>query len=146
MKTTRKYNDLLRCIKEQGYVITSFEGSSMWPLLVEGKSKVCLFSYDDQILQKNDIILYQRMDGSLILHRIIGKISKEEFITCGDHQWKEQEHVMRSQILAVMDGYYKNGKYHKKETKIYDLLWNRSLLLRRICLAVLRISGLERSH
>ena len=98
-------------------------------------------------LQEGDVVLYRRKNGAYILHRIMRKIEEDTFLVCGDHQWRLEEEIQKEQILAVMQGFLKNGHYVDDNTwwyRIYKIIWNRNLLIRRCCLAFLRLSGLEK--
>ena len=97
--------------------------------------------------EEGDVVLYRRKNGAYILHRIMRKIEEDTFLVCGDHQWRLEEEIQKEQILAVMQGFLKNGHYVDDNTwwyRIYKIIWNRNLLIRRCCLAFLRLSGLEK--
>ena len=119
----------------------------MWPLLKEGESQVQLSVPDGRPLRKGDIVLYRRKDGTLVLHRIVRLSEPGTYVTCGDHQWKADEWVTEEQILAVAQGFFRKGHYIDEHTwwyRLYQILWNGNLTVRRACLAFLRLSGLEK--
>ena len=135
-----------RCLQELGYAIVSPKGTSMWPLLREGKSWVQIVSRDAKQLKPGDVVLYRRSDGQLVLHRIIRVENDGTYWVCGDHQWKLEERIREEQILAVARTFSRNGYLidaHTKWYRLYQLLWNRNLTVRRCCLALLRLIGLE---
>lgn len=135
-----------QCIRDLGLAVIPITGTSMWPLLREGSCRVKLVSARGIALKKGDVVLYRRTDGALILHRI-WKITQDGVQTCGDHRWTPDEPIRKEQILAVAQGFYRNGHYIE-ETKwwyrLYRKFWNGNLPVRRCCLAFLRLSGLER--
>ena len=136
-----------RCLQELGYAIVSPKGTSMWPLLREGKSWVQIVSRDAKQLKPGDVVLYRRSDGQLVLHRIIRSEGAAAYLLCGDHQWKLDEKVQEEQILAIAQGFFKNGNYIDEKTwwyRLYKRFWNGNLTVRRCCLAFLRLSGLEK--
>ena len=136
-----------RCLRELGYAVVPTKGTSMWPLLKEGESWVQLAVPDGRPLRKGDIVLYRRKDGTLVLHRIVRLSEPGTYVTCGDHQWKADEWVTDEQILAVAQGFFRKGQYFDKHTwwyRLYQTLWNGNLVVRRFCLALLRLSGLEK--
>ena len=119
----------------------------MWPLLKEGESRVQLAVPDGRPLRKGDIVLYRRKDGTLVLHRIVRLSEPGTYVTCGDHQWKADEWVTDGQILAVAQGFFRKGQYFDEHTwwyRLYQIVWNGNLMVRRCCLAFLRLSGLEK--
>ena len=137
-----------RCLQEQGFAVVPIRGTSMWPLLQEGKSRVQLAKRDGAPLRKGDIVLYRRSGGVLVLHRIV-KLEQDTFWVCGDHQWRMAERIEEAQILAVAQGFYRNGRYVHEKTwwyRIYKIFWNENLVIRRCCLACLRLSGLEKKY
>ena len=141
----KQTGNIEQCLKELGFAVVPTKGTSMWPLLIEGKCRVKITAAERKMLKKGDIVLYRRTDGTLVLHRIM-KIEEDGFRVCGDHQWKLDEKVQEEQILAVAQGFFINGNYIDEKTwwyRIYKRFWNGNLTIRRCCLAFLRLSGLE---
>ena len=135
-----------QCLQELGYAVVPVRGTSMWPLLKEGKTRVQVEVKERKQVRKGDIVLYRRKDGTLVLHRII-KVEDDTFLVCGDHQWKQMEQVQEEQILAVAQGFFRNGHYIDEKTwwyRLYKKFWTGNLTVRRCCLAFLRLSGLEK--
>lgn len=135
-------DNLEQCLRELGYAIAPISGTSMLPLLRQGKSWVQLVSRDDRQLCAGDVVLYRAAEGKLVLHRIIRVEEDGTYLLCGDHQWNPHEHVKDGQILAVANGFSRNGHAFDDATwwyRLYRLFWNRNLTIRRCCLAVLRI-------
>ena len=142
----KQTGNIEQCLKELGFAVVPTKGTSMWPLLVEGKCRVKITAAEGKMLKKGDIVLYRRTDGTLVLHRIM-KIEEDGFRVCGDHQWKLDEKVQEEQILAVAQGFFINGNYIDEKTwwyRLYKKFWNRNLTIRRGCLAFLRLSGIEK--
>lgn len=136
-----------RCLQELGYAVVPITGTSMWPLLKEGQSRVQILARADRQLRKGDVVLYRRKDGTLVLHRIIQVTEAHTYLVCGDHQWRAEERVADGQVLAVAQGFFRKNRYFDDDTwwyRIYQFLWNRSLVVRRCCLGLLRLSGLEK--
>ena len=137
-----------QCLQELGYTVVTIRGTSMWPLLKEGSSQVQLIKKSEKPLRKGAMVLYRRNDGTMVLHRILRIGERNTFLVCGDHQWKMEE-VQEDQILAVAEGFYRNGQYIDDETiwyQLYKIIWDGNLVLRRCLLALLRLSGLEKKH
>lgn len=135
-------NRIELCIEETGCAILPTKGTSMLPLLEEGKALVEVVRVDDNPLKKGDVVLYKKHDGTLVLHRIIKAESEEVFTVLGDHQFKNAERVNKAQIIAIAQGFFINGSYVDEKTRwyrIYKRIWLCSLTLRRCCLALLSL-------
>ena len=67
-----------------------------------------------------------------------------EYLVLGDHQYKEKEKIHLSQIIGCVSEYWTGGKQIQKNSfgyRIYHAIWNGNLMIRRIVLALLRLSG-----
>ena len=135
-------NNIERSIKELGYAVVPITGTSMLPLLKEGRDLVELKPYCQERLKKGDVVLYKKNDGMLVLHRIIKTENGEFFTVLGDHQFKNAERVNKNQIIAVACGFFIKGRYVNEKTRWYRLykkIWLCNLNVRRIILAVLSL-------
>lgn len=106
-------------------------GTSMMPLLRNGKDTIVLIKHPSK-LKKYDVPLYRRSDGSFVLHRIVG-INKDGYILCGDHQYVKEYGVKHSDVVAILKGFYKDGKYTDCDDflyKCYSRYWTNSRPLR----------------
>lgn len=99
-------------------------GVSMHPTLRHGRDRVELVP-PPEVLRRGDLILYQRSNGSYILHRIVTKPRSGSFICSGDNQW-EPEEVESSQVIALVDTYIRGKKripVNKLSCRLYVWLW-----------------------
>lgn len=90
-------------LREKGRCLIQTSGISMEPLLHDHCSTVVLETIT-RPLEIMDVVLFQRSNGDLVLHRIVDK-KEDHFIICGDNTL-QLEPVTRSQILGIMTGYY----------------------------------------
>ena len=135
-------NNIERSIKELGYAVAPITGTSMLPLLKEGRDLVELEPCSQERLKKGDVVLYKKNDGTLVLHRIIKTENGEFFTVLGDHQFNNDEWVNKNQIIAVACGFFIKGRYVNEKTRWYRLykkIWLCNLNVRRIILAVLSL-------
>ena len=135
-------NNIERSIKELGYAVVPITGTSMLPLLKEGRDLVELESCSQERLKKGNVVLYKKNDGTLVLHRIIKTENREFFTVLGDHQFNNDERVNNNQIIAVACGFFIKGRYVNEKTRWYRLykkIWLCNLNVRRIILAVLSL-------
>lgn len=135
-------NNIERSINELGYAVAPITGTSMLPLLKEGRDRVELEPCCQERLKKGDVVLYKKNDGTLVLHRIIKTENGEFFTVLGDHQFKNAERVNKNQIIAVACGFFIKGRYVTEKTRwyrMYKKIWLCNLNFRRIILAVLSL-------
>ena len=103
--------DIKAALRECGFIVHGIKGVSMLPTLIEATDSVRLVPSDGIALKKYDIPLYTRRDGSLVLHRIIGRRKDGVWIIRGDNCLKK-EYIPPERIIAVAEGYYRDGEYH----------------------------------
>ena len=129
-------NSLENALNEVGFVCVDFIGTSMLPLFVEGRDKVCIYKYNDlEPIKRGDIILYKRQDGTNVLHRVMA-VKKQDFVLCGDNHCKLEYGIKKHQILGVAKGYYKYDEYidfsKSKKYKFYKNTYGNFRVLRKI--------------
>lgn len=115
---------LEKALKEKGYIINAPVGESMLPFIRPNRDTVVLKRVEGNI-KKYDVVLYKRANGTYILHRILD-ILPEGYVLCGDNQWVWEYGVKKEQILAVMDGVYRDKKYidvRSGKYCLYKKLW-----------------------
>ena len=106
-------------------------GNSMRPLFHHAKDRAVLVPCDPNALQRGDVPLYKRADGQVFLHRIIGR-DDNGYRLIGDAQVDIEEGVKPEQIVAVMKGFYRKGKYVDCNARGYRTYVNVWLAVRRI--------------
>ena len=116
-------------------------GTSMLPMLRNRQDKVVLVKPQRRLI-KYDIPLYRRDNGRFILHRIIGQ-NEQGYILAGDNQWIREYGITDSQIIAVVKGFYRNGKFiscrSSKGYHCYCIIWIALFPVRKIILKVLNL-------
>lgn len=91
-------------------------GISMLPMLRQGRDCVILKPISGR-LRKYDIPLYQRDDGHYVLHRIVK--AAETYTCVGDNQFQEETGVRQDQLIAVVDGFTRDGDYRSVDALSY---------------------------
>lgn len=98
-------------------------GTSMRPTIYGGRDQVVLVALPEK-LKKYDLPLYRRDNGQFVLHRIV-KVGTT--YTCiGDNQFVYEQGVRRDQMLALVTGIYRKGKYYSTDGfgyRLYSRLW-----------------------
>ncbi len=102
------------------------KGTSMLPLLVQGKDSVVLKRNEGIPAKKHDIAFYRRTNGQFVLHRVM-KICKDgSYTMCGDNQYKMEPSVMPNQIIGYVSEIYKGDKplrFRSLRYRIYVFFW-----------------------
>lgn len=109
--------DYEQAIEKYGFFIATPIGTSMLPLLRERLDTVKLVAPTN--IKKHDVVLYMRNDKTLVLHRII-RVHKDTFTMCGDNQCILEKHIKKGQIIAVMEGFYREEEYFPCTDKNYQ--------------------------
>ena len=117
------------------------KGTSMMPLLRQGKDSVILVAPND--IKKNDILLYKRANGQFVLHRAI-KIKKDEYIMCGDNQYEHERGIKKENILAKVKGIYRGDVYFETDNTEYQKYVKRKLPVRRAKIRFLYFIGVNK--
>lgn len=101
--------NIANALKTFGFYHGRIEGYSMNPLLKMGKHSVFIVPVS-RPLKKLDVALFLSCDGKYVLHRI-RKIDGDNYTFLGDNCFKPEKNIDKSQILGVLEGYYKGEKY-----------------------------------
>lgn len=99
---------LLNTLLQDGTVLQVPSGFSMWPMLKD-KQDVMLIRKIDKELHINDVILFQRSTGQLVLHRIVNK--RGDIYTVRGDNCDRSEKVVNTQIFGILSGFFKKGRY-----------------------------------
>lgn len=114
-------------IKPQGY--------SMYPLFIPGRDEALIQKVPVQSLRRNDVVLYRRKHGILVLHRIC-QITSEGFFMTGDNQYEIEGPLQPEQIKGKLIAFIHNGIEISADNLIYrffSCLWLLMLPIRPFC-------------
>ena len=107
------YDSIIREVLESGGEFRIYpRGTSMLPLLRQGTDSVALRKLH-RPPRKNDILFYQRSDGSYILHRVKA-ITPEGLILWGDNQHQLEYGVKEEQVIGYA------ARIFRGENEIYS--------------------------
>ena len=110
-------------IKPQGY--------SMYPLFLPGRDEAVIEHCVPSELHRGDVILYRRVQGILVLHRIC-RITRDGFYLVGDNQTEVEGPLSPEQIHGKLTGVVRNGKSFSVSYPIYRMLSSIWLFLRPV--------------
>ncbi len=102
------YPLLLEVVDSGGEFRLSPRGTSMLPLLREGRDSVLLVK--PQNLKKRQICLYRRPNGAFVLHRILAFDKQKNPVFCGDNQTKKEYGITKDNVIAVVSAVYRGEK------------------------------------
>lgn len=135
-------------LKEKGVLVYTNVGTSMRPLIRQGKDVMIIKSFDNCCkLKKMDVPLYKRESGQYVLHRII-KVNKDGYVIRGDNTYSNEYGVTDSQILGVLSGVIRNGKEISVNSlgyRVYSYFWLYTYYIRKVVVWMKRKNRLSKS-
>lgn len=144
--TLSQSEELIRALLAGGESF-SFQpyGTSMLPTIRPGRDSVSIVLLDGRAAL-DDILLYKRPSGKLVLHRVIA-VREEDYTLCGDNRVEIEHGVKEDWIIGVLSAvHYPDGKALVRGTKEFlragrrarrryplrALRWRLSRLFRRL--------------
>lgn len=124
-------------IKKYGKIIYPNVGDSMLPIMKEHQDLAIIEDITKK-LKKYDVVLYKRVSGQYVLHRIM-KIKNNNYAMCGDNRYRLEYPVYSNQIIGILTGIVHNDKLlttRDKIYKIYVFFWCRLFYLRVFILKI----------
>ena len=110
------------------------KGSSMLPLIVQGRDSVVLRRDDNRAPQKNDMLFYRRDNGQFVLHRLMKIEDDGTYTMCGDNQIYLEKGIRKDQIIAYVEQLYRKDKlvnYNGIGYRAYLFIWG-SISVRKL--------------
>lgn len=115
-------------LKENGTLTYTFRGTSMYPLLKQGRDLFTVAEKTPKRCKKNDVVLYRRSEHQYILHRVIA-VRSNDYVIQGDNCMTKEYGIRDEDIIGVMTSFKHNGK-------VYDVTDRRYLIYVRIWTAI----------
>ena len=107
----------------------------MYPLFIPGRDEALIQQAALESLRKNDVVLYRRDSGILVLHRIC-RITDNGFYLVGDNQREVEGPLRPSQIIGRLAAFVRDGKEISVRQPFYRFLsslWLFLLPVRPLC-------------
>lgn len=104
-------------LAEQGELITSTSGYSMYPMLRHRSDMICVVRAD-RPLKRHDVPLYRLKSGKLVLHRILKVRSDGGYVIRGDNLYDKELNITDDMIIGVLKGFWRDGVYYSCEGSI----------------------------
>lgn len=111
-------------LKVKGYLLYTNVGVSMMPLLRERRDIIEIRPLQGRA-KRYDAILYKH-GNKYILHRVL-KVRPQDYVICGDHNFRREYGITDDQILGVMTRVIRDGK------SIYPTDWKYRLYVHLWC-------------
>ena len=127
-------------LENGGKATLTVTGGSMLPMLRNRRDMVVLIPPKEP--KKGDIALFVRKNGSYVLHRIVA-VTETGFLCCGDNQ-DVCEPITPEQIVAVVDGFSRKGKFYTLDGfgyRAYKAVWMKLFFLRPCYIRIRRYFG-----
>ena len=107
---TKIYLSFLKEMIEQNMDVSIvISGNSMSHFLVNQRDVIYL-SKINRKLKKGDLVLYQRLSGQYVVHRIV-KVKKSGYYLAGDNQIAIEGPILDKQIFGLVTKVKRKGKW-----------------------------------
>ena len=135
---TKIYLSFLKEMIEQNTDVSIvISGNSMSPFLVNQRDVIYL-SKINRKLKKGDLVLYQRLSGQYVVHRIV-KVKKSGYYLAGDNQIAIEGPILDKQIFGLVTKVKRKGKWIEAGNfwwEFFEHVWIWALPWRMIILKI----------
>ena len=108
-------------LSENGTLTYTNVGTSMWPLLREGRDMFTLRKKsENEHCRRGDVVLYRRPPNQYVLHRVI-EVRRNDYVILGDNCIAKEYGITDADILGVMTGFVRCGREHSVDELCYRL-------------------------
>lgn len=130
-KSIELYKQLKPLLDEGNTVEIHPHGFSMWPCITSPADSVLIEPLRDSPPKTNDIILYRRSSGLLVLHRLC-RVRKDGYYFSGDNQTELEGPLDADQLLGIVTVIRRKGHTFHVTNPIYRFLSRSWLILRPV--------------
>lgn len=127
--------DLEQLLRDGNIIRIKPQGFSMYPLFIPGRDEAFIQQVPVASLKRNDVALYRRDQGILVLHRIVCVTSEGYYMT-GDNQYEIEGPLRPDQFKGKLIAFVRNGKEISVRNPLYRFLsslWLLMLPVRPLC-------------
>lgn len=117
--------ELLRDTPQGEEILLQVTGWSMLPLLFHNRSLVYLKKEEKYLPRKGDIVLFVRLNGTIVLHRV-HKVGENGVLTINGDAQKWTEQIFPNQVLATVTHFVRRKRdvsVHSFWYRAYVRLW-----------------------
>lgn len=130
-------------LNEHGTLTYSNVGTSMMPLLRQGRDLFIVRKKGPERCAPGDVVLYRRPPDKYVLHRVV-EVLEDGYVILGDNCVRRETGITDTDILGVMTGYVRNGVEHSVEEKAYRNYTAKILRGEKSRVARLKLKGKAR--
>ena len=94
------YPTIREVLSRGGDFLLCPNGKSMLPTIRPGRDTVRLSPIKE--LKKGTLVLYRRVCGTFVLHRVVGIAKDGTYILRGDNQYYDERGITRDQMIAAV--------------------------------------------
>lgn len=119
------------CLSKYGKLIYSNKGTSMLPLLREGKDLFVIEKKSSQRCRRGDVVLFRR-GKDYVLHRIVA-VRNDDYVILGDNCITYERGIIDNDILGIMTAFVRNGREYSVNNlcyRIYSFIWLNTSAIR----------------
>ena len=98
-----------RCLAENGFLTYHFKGTSMEPMLKQGRDLFTVVPKGQARCQKYDMVLYRRPPDQYVLHRVV-EVRPDSYVILGDNCVAKEYGIREEDILGVMTSFLHKGR------------------------------------
>lgn len=135
-KNTGDFKTNLEQLLQKGNIIRlKPQGFSMYPLFIPGRDEALIQQVPVTSLKRNDVALYRRDQGILVLHRIV-RVTADGYYMTGDNQYEIEYPLLPDQFRGKLIAFVRNGKEISVRNPVYrflSALWLLMLPVRPFC-------------
>ena len=127
--------DLEQLLQEGNIIRLKPQGFSMYPLFIPGRDEALIQQVPVTSLKRNDVALYRRNQGILVLHRIV-RVTADGYYMTGDNQYEIEGPLRPEQFRGKLIAFVRNGKEISVRNPVYrflSALWLLMLPVRPFC-------------
>ncbi len=96
-------------LKKNGTLTYTFKGTSMNPLLKQGRDLYTVMSKTVIRCKKNDVVLYRKSAHTYVLHRVV-EVRSNDYVIQGDNCIMKEYGISDEDIIGVMTSFTHKGK------------------------------------
>ena len=127
--------DLEQLLQEGNIIRLKPQGFSMYPLFSPGRDEALIQQVPVTSLKRNDVALYRRDQGILVLHRIV-RVTADGYYMTGDNQYEIVGPRRPDQFRGRLIAFIRNGREISVRNPVYRILsslWLLMLPVRPFC-------------